>query len=117
MVFVVNISQTQVGGKGDKGDNDDNDGNDGNDKDADNDDEDDKDDDDNDDDDDEDDDDHHGLTLSSPEPVLGRFVRLQRVTDPPERESLGWKEVTVISTPADLSQEEQVKVLVDSTVM
>ena len=59
----------------------------------------------------------HGLTLSSPEPVLGRYVRLQRVTDPQEREAIAWKEVTVISAPADLSQEEKVKVLVDSTVM
>ena len=50
-------------------------------------------------------------------PVLGRYVRLQRVTDPPDMAALNWKEVTVVSTPADLSQEEKVQVFLDSSVL
>ena len=51
------------------------------------------------------------------EPILGRFVTLQKVVD--DGNDLGWAEVRVESTPAwaELEQEENVRVFMDSAIM
>ena len=55
------------------------------------------------------------------EPILGRFLTLQKISDPGVGvlRYLNWAEVRVESTPAstELEQEEDVRVFMDSAIM